>query len=96
MKKKIVIAKGNDGFNNWLDNIEVVNNNERMKRLFLQRRVPLVLAEMDCMKFKLTFNLWRLIYKCGLKGTGVAKGRYKTHKRFKWKYASRKVLQPLI
>lgn len=118
MNKKMVISKDNDGFNNRLENVMAVDKSERMKRLFQQHRVSSVLAEMDHAKFKPTFNLWRPVHKCDLKGrilktypciahaakkegfyekgiTGVAKGRHKTYKGFKWKYASIKILERL-
>ncbi len=66
--RRMIIAKDNNGYNNKLENLKAVNNSERMKLLAQRNRMPIMLAELDHRKFKPTFNLWKPIHKCDLKG----------------------------
>ncbi len=116
--KRMVVAKDNDGYNNRLKNLELIDNSEKQKRILARGRAEMKLAILDHSKFKPTFNLWKPVHRCDKKGkiiatypsiaaarkdgftekmiTEAAKGRIKTYKGYRWKYASRKVLQPLI
>lgn len=116
--KRMIIAKDGDGYNNRLENLRAVNNSERMKLVVLRKRMSMTIAKLDHTKFKPTFNLWKPVHRCNLKGKiletypciahaarkegyyhkgiiDAAKEKQRTYKGFKWRYASRKVLEPI-
>ncbi|HYH13600.1 MAG TPA: NUMOD4 domain-containing protein [Flavisolibacter sp.] len=70
--KRMVIAKDGNGYNCRLDNLQLVTNSEKQKRILEKGRVYNTLAMRDHRTFKPTYGLWKPVHKCDAEGKVLA------------------------